>query len=537
MIDPFLVAKIESNTPKINPDIGRGLAVVQMKGAFAHLDRIIRIAARDFPPGFTYDKLEIVSPERELNAVVVKKPGRRIHDVARKNMRVLSVQMSLHGQPLPERFIQVPFVEDGGLTNINGSYYTVSPVLSDPIVSISEDLVFVRLLKAKLTFERMPFAYFINDPVKIRKTESVQIVHSSIYNKKTPTTGETIKAQCTLMHYLLCKFGYTQTFKQYAGVVPIIGGSEINDTNYPIEEWVIAEGAGNKNRRPGMPVPVVRVAIRRAEYTPALRYFIGGLFYIVEKFATKIDVAYVDDTNMWKRFLGEIIWSPEVAAGRLISDVREHLASLDEYVDPDTQIKLHESGFICSNLYDLFAIIIVEFDTRTLDSDDAAASCYGKVLDVINYVLYDITAGFFKLYFKLKAKGAEITYREAEAAIASTVRTGAAFRLHRTHGEVATHSCSSAVMPFKVTAMMVPQQKSTKSPSRGGDRGADQDPSSLRHATLPVVGQLAGPKSGPNGRHRVSPFLRLTPTGKIIENPEIADLLKRTQDTLTKKMT
>jgi hypothetical protein len=532
-MDIGLATLIDRSTPRLNPDICNGLAVSHLKHVEEYVDQIFRAAARGFPEGLTYTGCRRCTPKEEFDIVTKKKSTRRTYDTAKSDLVMMQYFFKYKGEDLEPRCMYLPFVGDGGCIYLGGSRFNISPILSDRVISVGVSNIFVRLLRDRLTFERTSHHYMMDD-----KRETVQVGHASIYHKtaKMRKLRPTIKANCTLMHYLLCKYGFTDTFLKFGNCRPIIGEAEINKNIYPEDEWIICastqvkpKGCGRGFYEPSN----VRVAIRRNEMTPIVRNMLGGFFYVVDHFPSRIrpSLEYVDSKRLWMILLGHINFSGSINEGKLYDDINDHITSLDEYLDSLVILKLKDIGIQVDDIYQLFAIIIENFNDWLLAATDKVASMYDKELSILYYVLYEVSSAIFKLYFKLKAASKkELTVKEITTTMNMTLRTGLVFSMTRNHGEVSSISSSGDNKAFKITALLIPQSSSSRVSSRK-DRAVLNDPSKRLHASIAEVGMYSAmPKSSPDGRARLNGCVQIAPNGVVMRNPKFETLLDGIQD-------
>lgn len=530
-MDPKLAQLVDGETPKLNPVIASGLAVSHMQYAEQYVDTVLQSAAKGFPPGLQYMGCRRCTPSEEFAEATKKKGTRRTFDVARSDIYMMQYHFRYKGEDLPPRYLYLPYVSDAGYITLGGSKFNISPILSDRVISIDVSNIFVRLLRDRLTFERCSHHFMVDG-----KRETVQVAWSLIYHKnaKMKKLRPTVKANCSLMHYLLCKYGFTDTFLKFGNCRPVVGGSEINNTTYSPDEWVICtstqikpKGCGRGFYEPS----ALRVAVRKEDMTPMVRNMIGGFFYVVDHFSSRILPEYVESKRLWMILMGHIIWSGSINEGKLFDDVQDHMTSLDEYLDGIVIQKLKEIGVPVNDIYELFAVIIEHFNDWLLAASDKVASMYDKELSILYYVLYAISSAIFKLYFKLKAASKkELTAKEIIATMNLTLRTGLVFSITKNHGEVSTVSCPGDNKAFKVTSLLVPQSKSSHVGGRK-DKTLMNDPTKKLHASIAEVGgYLNLPKSAPDGRSRLNPHVQLTENSVITRDPQWIPLLDSVQE-------
>jgi len=533
-MDNELARLVDQDTPKLNPMVANGLAIEHMKHVEDYIDKVFKSAAKGFPKDLVYHQGVRCTPYEEFEELTRKKNNNRsVFDVAPSNVYMMKYLLSYKGKMLPPRPLYLPFVTEAGTILMGGSHFNISPVLSDRVISVGIANIFVRLLRDRLTIDQVPYQYMEGGKRQTRK-----VAHSLIYHKndaKMKKVPPTVKAECTLTHYLFCKYGFTDTFLKFGGCTPIVGGPEINTNVYPEEEWVICsstqikpKGTGRGYYEPSR----IRLALRREELTPMVQNLIAGFFYVADHFTTLVTPDVVENKDRWMTLMGHILFSGNIHYGWLRDTIADHMTSLDDYLDGLVVTKLKEIGHPVEDIYQLFALIIDKGNDWILGSADKIASMYDKELSILYYVLYEITSHIFKLYFRLKAasKKQELTEKEIIATMNMTLRTGLIYGITKGHGEVSNISVSGDNKAFKVTSILIPQGNSSKlNPKK--DKAVMNDPSKRLHVSVAEVGGYSAlPKSAADGRSRLNPCVRFDAKGVIVRNPERIDMLNEVQE-------
>lgn len=529
---------MDAQTPKINPLLGNGLAVEHMKHIESYLDAVFQSVASGFPPGLRYLGWRRCDPMKEFAEATRAKANRRTYDVARSDLYMVEYRFQYNDEPPITRYMYLPFVGTAGTIFISGSRFVVSPVLADRVISVTEDAIFIRVLKAKLTFNRTSYQYRANQHV-----ENVQVVWSRIHNNKTANQSvrPTVKANHTLVHYLLCKYGFSEMFRKFLGFQPIVGGEELEDPDrYPEKDWVVCKAIERKGKFRGLRAVYqlpsnIRVAVPVKKYTEDVKNLLAGFFYIVDHFPTRVRPEFVDDCRLWMVLLGHIIWSGNYSEGKLYSDVMDHIASVDYYVDNITARQLKEIGLPCADIYELFYRIIENFNAWLLTSADKVNTMYDKELSVLTFVCGDYTNGINNFYFKLNASAKkDLSSRRIVDLMNMYLKQGVAYRLNRSHGEISTTSTSGDNKALKITNIVVPQTKSSKRAS--ATQTSLNDPSLRLHASIAEVGGYACmPKSGPDGRNRLNLTLQIDPSGLVMQDPELRSMMSSVQEKIRRR--
>jgi len=527
---PRSLLKPQSDSvPHLNESLCRGLAVQHMKELEAYIDPIYRSVAQDFPPGLKYLGCRRCDPIEEYKVVSRDRGGKRTFDVARSDVYLMEFKFRYHDEEPISKFIYLPFVGQAATIHLSGSKYVISPILADQVISVGLNGVFVRLQKAKLTFNRISHHYRANGA-----TEYNDVVWSKIYNKKTADNQPkaTTNAKSCLVHYLLCKHGFTEMFKLYTNTTPIVGlPNDVNETTYPKDEWVICESTQltPKGYKFEYNPTELRIAVRKNEYTTDVKNLITGFFYLADNFPNRVRVEYVEDGRLWMVLMGHVIWSGNVSEGKLYSDIQDHIDSLDSYMDNVYSHKLRALGYECRDIYQLFFRITSTFNQWLLQADDLVSTMYEKELSILPFVCYEPVSAINNLYFQLNAaKKKAFTSKKISNLMAKNLKQGMIFKLNKELGSVTTISASGDNMALKLTNTLTPQNKSSKSAAK--TRTNLSDPTKRLHASIAEVGSAwALPKSDADGRSRVNPTLQLSPSGLVLRDPKYIDLIKSVQ--------
>jgi hypothetical protein len=549
-MDRELSRLYDQHTPKLNPDLAGGLAQKHMQEGEAWVDSVYRAVARGFPPNFIYVRGERCTPQQEFDEATRKKNNKRMFDVARSDiymMKYIFRHTDKNGKVEEiNRYMYLPFVSDAGVIYLGGSRFVISPILADRVISKGEDSIFVKLIRAKLTFQREQQHFLANDVTGRDFRETVHVAWSLVYNKnqKMQKLKPVIKANTTLVHYLLCKFGFAEMFSKFGNCTPIVGdATTISEAEYPPSDWVICKT--NTHTRPARTYTLksytpttIRLAIRREEYTPMVKNLVCGFFYIVDHFPSRVQPKYLGTVEapkpreraLWMVLMGHLLFSSNINEGKLEDDIAEHIRSLDEYIDEVMKLKFKDIGMPIDDIYQLFGIVLENFQEWILAARDHVSSMYDKELSVLYYVLDEITKQINKFYFKLKAASKkDLNTKEITTMMNQTLRTGLVYSITKKHGEVSTISCPGDNKAFKTTAQLVPQTSSSRQTGRK-DNAAISDPTKKIHISVCEVGGYANlPKSDPSGHARLNPHLRTDAKGVVLRDPALIELLDSTQ--------
>ena len=153
---------MSANTPELNRAVVDGLAVLYMNNAEAYVDRVFASAAQSFPEGLVYLGYERCTPNEEYNEITKIKNNKRIFDLAKSDLYLLKFKFAFQGKQLPDRYIYLPYVNDGACFRLGGAMFHITPVLSDKVISPGINSIFVRLLRDKIVFKRCYHTFVVD---------------------------------------------------------------------------------------------------------------------------------------------------------------------------------------------------------------------------------------------------------------------------------------------------------------------------------------------------------------------------------------
>lgn len=530
-MDRHLFDLIQTEVPKMNPLICKGLVTEQIKEAERYIEMVIESAADTFPPGLEYVECKRCTPNEEFSELTRERYNKQVYDLARSDFYMVKYIFKYNGELLPPRYMMLPFLGKAGTITIRGSQFVVNPVITDKLFSVDHSRVFMPITRDKITFERQTHSYYVD---KQRVTTSVVWghIHHLAKKKSSLRTGTAkITATTCLAHYLFALDGVTAAYKRFANCDVKLGHTtEICKETYPEKDWVICKSSGI------MPASItdkfykhtdVAIAIPRKAFTPFVEALTAGLFYVVDHFPERLRPEWLDNSTSWRITLGHLIYKNNESEGKLQEDVNAHFDSLDAYVDTKTRETFAEEGIGCRDIYEIFAYMIQNMPDMIINAD--VSSLYDKRLTVLRYLLQDLVNSIFRMTFalkrKLKKEGRELKKTDIIKAMDKDLKSTAIVqRLTSKHGEVNTMAYPGDNMVFKLTSRIILQSSATG--TNKNSAGMLKDPSKHLHASLAEVGSyLNQPKFDPTGQSRINPYLNVGVDGIIHQSEEHKELI------------
>ena len=554
-MDSNIVRLLKDKALKMNPRVCNGFAYTQSNLIINTVNDLFQIISKNFPPYLEYCGITVLWPEQEYQALTqCNRSSKKTVDIAKSDIYMTNVNFKLHGKPLSNPLkLKLPFIREGNIIYVSDSPWVVNAVLCDKIISVGLDDLFVRLSRAKLNFRKYTHLILVNG-----QSFNTQLVYGNIFNKKKKEQPNTqravVKANTTLGHYLMCKYGFKESLLRYCGItdkdIKIVSlEQEVEET----EDWVTFESSGIKLKtvfRSDYVKPDIKILLKKEKRSILSESIISGLIYLADHFPHRIKHEYLlgsveDEKRLWLILLGYININGEDNEGKLYSLMTDHILSLDRYLDKLVMYKLKASNEFpelrrVENFYDLLVFIINNINTILFNSFDKASSIWNKDLEVLYYLLYDLQAAIFKTQFKLQSlvnkKGIIDEMDLKNIFNQAGLKEGLIYRIASgQHREMCSLSVTGDNKAFKLTTTMMPQ---TDTNSDSGSKGAGlnvQDPAQCLHASVADIGAFLNiPKGGPGGRNRINPYVNLQ-GNTVVQSPLRKELLTKVQEMIGRK--
>lgn len=544
-----------------------GLAVSSLEHIEEYLDAQIRSVCQGLPSCLKYIGYERCTTQEEYEEITRVRGNRRTFDLANSSVFLVKFYFIFTDQMGKEhpltKYINLLYVTDAGILSISGSKYHIVPVISDKVFTPSSESVFVRLTQDRNNMYRM-----YNTIVMNGHRETRYVIWAIIYRSpEARKTGSTAKRPRTLLtHYLFGKYGFTGAFQRYTGTVPIYGyDNDITPEKYPEKDWIICQTSYGGQRRPVTcfdkfyAPSTIRLAVKRSDWSATMESLVFGFFYVVDHFPERFEpkrqfhdvidadgvvtreevirteeerrralISYLDDKALWVILIGVIIFGQHRGENALYKDISEHFESLDAYLDVVAQQKLVEKGVSLENYYDLLNYISVNFNKMIQEGAEVGLNVYGKNLEVLSYVLYDILYGFTTMKFALNktANRRQLSHKDITSSFQNHAKPGEIFKIHS--GKIITKAVSySGDHMYPGITAVVAEQENRAGAARGQSNRTVVGPQHRIDLSMVTVGSVLNlPKSNPTPVARINPWVTLDErTGTLIENPKFTKLI------------
>lgn len=535
---------VEQKTPKFNEHVMNGLACYYVPFAQEWLHNIFLSASKSFPKGLTYKGCERCTPYEEYQETTRLRGNKRTFDLAESDLYLLKLMFEFEDDEgvktkLPERYMYLPYVEEAGIFRLGGTMYHVTGVLSDKVISPGSNSIFVRLIRDRLTFKHIGHSVMINN-----RRETYNVVWSGIYRKpvKERSAPVTTQAFSSVAHYLFSKYGFTETFRKYAGFIPTFGNYQPGYVAAPGNILCRSSYYGT-NRKPSTFIGYqyqpsdIYLEVPEKHWNSMTAALVSGFFYVVDHFPDRFTIDRLDSTFIWSVLLGHIVFSGVYSEAKLFDNIREHFASLDDYLDLIVQEKLKEINWNVENFYDLIAKIMSDFPNLLLGNQIDVNSMFNKNIEILYYMLAEIAFKIFKVNYQLRKSKSKkpLTVRSVTEAFNKIMTPRSIFHLTKDKMIVETVSyCGDHKYP-KLTSKITEQESGSSKYRKKAKRVVLTENNHI-HASMVEGGNvLFLSKSNPMPNTRLNPYVHIDlRTGTLVANPKFKEKLEKLQKMLTR---
>lgn len=546
-MDQLIFDKVNNIIPDFNPELANGIACSQVDGIVSYFDGLMHCIAEEFPTDVVYHGMRRCTPEEEFNFAMGKKPvagngeenGRYkklTYEISKNDLfMVVSTFSKVYEDGtsvlLPPRPMYLPFCRDGATLHLMSVLYHLSPIVADKSISATVNSIFLPLYRARINLYRVTH-HFILDGQRL----IVPVIWGNIYNK---ADRKKVRIETASMLYLLSKYGLKEAFHRFAKCAIVSGSSsEITMEHYPRNDWVIVQGTGLKP--PGLKTKFylasgLRVAIPRSQWNAMAETMCGALFYIADHYPERIDFEYLDDVFIWRVILGYTIFGESVGEGKLLNDIAVHIESVDRYVDAISRDWLATDNIIVNDCYELLAYLMLNYPQRVAEATAVAPSLYGKQLVVSRYLMTGIITNCFKMMYALKRSAAKkkLEPGDIDSILRKHLPMRAIIGINRKSGEVTTLANPGDSKVFKQVISSVLQTST-------GAQSGKQVPfnsSLILDASIAEAGSYNHlPKTEPTGRSSRNLYTKLSKDFVIQRNPDLDEIITRTQKCIKMKL-
>lgn len=533
---------LDRYVPPMERTIMEGIAYKHMENAEEYVAASFKAASKGFPEGLIYEGFMRVPPRREYLETTKSRSNSksRTFDIAKSNLYLVEHYTSYKGTPVPPIKLFYPYVEKGGWTVLNGSLFKLPPVLTDKVLTPGYDKIFVKFINDKENYRRTMHTILING---VR--ESNYMVFTKLYRRSEEKGNKILKTVTTNAHYLFAKFGVAETFKKYCNTDIVAGYSEINETNFDKDNWLIYASTKFKPKTCFAAIyepSNLRMAIPKnlsQNESYLAKMLITAFFHVIDHFPDRFNKENFSSKTLWKITMGYIVFGDEYGENTLYQKIDEHVEPLADHMDMQSKAELKEIGIFLEDFFDLLVYLIVEFNKLIANVPNSPMSMFGKSLKVLYYAFYDITSAIFTVNHVLskQPKGKELTVKDISKKFSDVLKPRIIFRIIDSSLATESFQTPSDNMYMGITYSISEQESSVGTNKKSKTKAPPGPENHLDISMVQAGTATMFSKLKPSPMYNINPYTYIDyATSTIMPNPKFVGLMARTEAMLKYKV-
>lgn len=518
---------IQDNSPKFNLQVVEGLTYHRLKYALEYLDNFIRYSCESkTQTHLRYMGYKQLTPQEEMKTIF-NKTTKVVYDIAENDIYLVEFYFQYGDrEDIIKHQFYIPFANKGNVIHFSGNRFLVMPTLADKVISVGDNGIFINIVTAKYNFNRFLYSVVVDG-----RFQSVTVVRTVLYMNPSKKVADTTKAHTTVIHYLLANYGYTKTCELLLGFVP----QPVYDYEPSVDKTVIQSCAvaprGYIQDKQLYEPTKIKFVVDKDRYNEKVRYVLGNILYVIDHFPSAINIAEMDNIQIWRRLLAEIIHSGNHGLAYLHEKITTHYKDLGSAFNATTARKLADVGVECSNLMELLVVIFDKYNNWIMQADTKSLY-HRKTLEVESFVLKDLTSAITKIVLdinkeELRINGGKLEDKTVDKIFKTFFKTRIIYMLKKeSHYVTSVEYSGDHLYPKNTSA--VNEQESNPTNIRKKEKTVSEKKKLV--ASMATVGSiLALSKSNPTPLAKINPYITVDPElGTVLPNPLWDDIIQKT---------
>jgi len=527
---------VKKDIVKFNRYMVEGFNYNRLKRAYEYVDEFIKYSCNEKTnTHLQYLGCRKLMPKEEIKLLNNKTKDYE-YDFAISDMYLVEYMFKYaHYDEILRYQLYLPYMHIGNIMTISGTKFLVMPVLADKVISIGTNGIFVNISTAKHKFDRIFYSIIRNNVIT-----RVPVVCGSFYKNQSKKLENTTEADTTMIHYLLCVYGYTELCKKYLGFVPKpFYGPLQEETDDVIIQSIGKPPPGYIGDKKSYIPTSICFAVPKDKMNEDVSYLIGSLYYVIDHFSTVITIDDLDNTSMWIKLLGEIIHSGNHQLSYIMDKMIAHFKDIRSTLPPIVRDKLRSVGQTVTTTLDLIYVIFVNFNNWIM-SNEVKTLYNNKTYESESYILNPITSNILKAVLDISKEELRNNKEPLELKVVTKIMNSyfskkVIYRLRKDQLIMTSLEYSGDHIYPKNTAMVVEQEPDPIDPKK--ETNIDSDKKKL-HASMLTIGNILGlTKKTPTPVVRMNPYIDIDiTTGTVLPPKDGYEIIKKTERLLNNQV-
>lgn len=506
-MDAEIANAILDRIPNYNKYLLKTFSEEQVNNAANFIEVVFKQAVKLFAGYIEYDSMRIIPPEERA---VLELEYRHGCSVANSELLLVEYRCIYNGTYFPI-LLYMPYFKNGVIT-IEDTKYVPQLSIKEKVYSKSNNGITIKVIRQPVHFYRS--TTFRYESLTDDWFWNGSVPTTTIYNSPSAKGSKSGKNKrfldTTIIQYLLCKFGLTQTIVRF-GLKPedvtftdIMGGD--------IDEYRYFAAKKYKNQKT---IDLFLKVKKSVLDDPIIAKLIGSILYPLMVFQ-KHQLEHFTDPHgtIYRIILGKSLYGKACPDIQCKSKVDAHIPSVDTYLDEHTKNRLWNYDIKVNDIYDLMQYVFVEIDKIYVNT--AHTDLYNTRIDVIEELLVQpIVHMIYKRWYRVDRNLKKLNDRDVTAILN--------FKRDAIRDIYKSNSIQKNPPAYGDNILVGWKILKTRQSANSKSGIVINSPDHIFHPSMAVVETLiAFSKSSPGAGGSINPHLQITPDGSVIR-PDYAD--------------
>ena len=397
-MDKNLANAVSANMPQFNEYLLKDFMADQIAGASLFIEIVFKEAVKLFSGTIEYLGMRVLTPEERAGLELDYKKG---CPITKSELLLVEYQFSYSGKMFPV-LLYIPYLKDDVIV-IEDTNYVLQRSIKEKVFSKTTSGITMKVIRQPIPFYRTNVYRLESVSDQWYSNESVPT--TSIHQSRTSNRRKMIDS--TIIHYLLCKFGFLGTLARFG-----LTGDDVAFTSTlggDVEEYRYF--AAKKAKTLKQVDLFLKVRKTKLE-DPIISKLVANILYTVTAFQKhQVENLYETTGAVFRIMLGKIIYGGSVPEIQCKSKIDTHISSLDTYLDPITRARLLSYDINVWDIYDMLQYVFVEIDK--ISRSTSHTDLYNSRIDVMEELLVEtIVRSIYLRWYKAENDPKKLNERE-----------------------------------------------------------------------------------------------------------------------------
>lgn len=503
-MDVAVINAVANRIPRYNEYLLRGFMNQQICKSVEFIGSNFNEAIKLFGGAIVYKGYRIPTPEQRAEKELAH------HNngcpITRSDLILVEYIFEYQDKLIPT-LLYIPYLRNDVIL-IDDTAYVLQKSIKERVFSRTTNGITMKVIRQPIPFYRT-VSYRLESALDAKYW--LEWVPTTVIHRLYRTNRRK-SIDATVLLYLLCKFGFIGTLARFGWTeTDIVFVEEIGSDTAEYEYFPARRI--KKKTSVDLFVKVRRVLLDNRKVTK----FLASLLYTVTAFQKqRLESLYESTGVVFRIMLGKIINGNNISEGQSNDKIKTHIASLDTYLDPSTQMRLQAYGIQTTDIYDVLQYIFEEIEHIILEYSHT--NLYHSRIDVIEELLVEtiVKAIYGRFYNvdkdpkKLKLETVEKMLRFPRDLIKKLYKSHIVRKNPPVYGDNA--AVSHLISKIRQSGL-----------SNSGR--VIRSPDHRFHPSMAVVESLISfSKTNPGAGGSINPYLQITPDGSVVRPAYSTDI-------------